>query len=1248
MAEIILGWIATNAVGLLFKTIFTQENIKEFAQDLGKDYLKDFFKDRFNNVPIALFEKEPLQKAIIKALKEFLQIVEDELKLRKVLEADIKKLAKPLKTFIDNKSVKEILGKAFNDDCDSLDYQELAKLWYQLNLPAMPVNFNWQLITENYLAQCKQIIRESSELRSILLGQRLEEILKLLKEDRRITTGFDLAKYIEAIRERYINLKLYRLEKKASDFRINLWQIFITQNVREVSQVLPELPKVYLRQLHENRGLDAKIDLDNWQEELDRYKRNCLQQPIRSVLDVVQEKSSKNYLVILGDPGSGKSTLLHYLALKWVEETLTRKDFSLPIPLLIELNSYMRDRIEGKCDNFLEFYDHAPNCFFHLNQHQLHEQLKAGNALVMFDGLDEIFDPKKREEVITCIHRFTNEYPDVQVIVTSRIIGYVTQPLQDAEFRHFRLEDLDSEQITDFIGRWHERVFNPSEKEEKDVKQGRLQKVIKESKAIAELAGNPLLLTMMAILNLSQELPRDRPELYNQASRVLLHKWDVERALEEDKLSIDDKEKQAMLRQVAYAMQTSGVDVAGNVISEDNLIKILTKYLQEELDINQPKKAAQRIIDQLRTRNFMLCFLGADYYAFVHRSFLEYFCAWEFVWQFKETQTLNIEQLKKEVFGKYWENESWHEVLLLIAGMIDARFVGGIIDYLMGQDGEEKKFTNLFLAAKCLMEVKHRSKIVTIANQLQNKLEDLIKYDLWYYSRPLYDDIEIQLVREIRTQAVTAIAKTWQDDPTTKTFLQQRATTDNDSGVRGTAVAQLAQAYKDDPTTKTILQQRATTDNDSGVRETAVAQLAQAYKDDPTTKTILQQRATTDNDSGVRETAVEQLAQAYKDDPTTKTFLQQLATADNDRYARRTAVQQLAQAYKDDPTTKTILQQRATADNDRYARRTAVEQLAQAYKDDPTTKTFLQQLATADDDSGVRWTAVEQLVQAYKDDSTTKTFLQQLATADDDKYVRWTAVEQLAQAYKDDPTTKTILQQLATTDNDKNVRETAVEQLAQAYKDDPTTKTILQQLATADNDRYARRTAVQQLAQAYKDDTTTQTILQQRATTDNHEDVRRTAVQQLAQAYKDDPTTKTILQQLATADNHEDVRGTAVAQLAQAYKNDPTTKTILQQRATADNHWDVRGTAVNELAKAYKSQPELFETYYNCAAKDNFKGSHNDFKPNPRRVALEIIVKQYPQHPQTLPLLRDRAENDPDEKVREYAQKKLNELRIIN
>jgi predicted NACHT family NTPase len=110
------------------------------------------------------------------------------------------------------------------------------------------------------------------------------------------------------------------------------------------------------------------------------------------------------------------------------------------------------------------------------------------------------------------------------------------------------------------------------------------------------------------------------------------------------------------------------------------------------------------MVDQLRDRNFILCFLGGyneDYYAFVHRTFLEYFCAWEFVRQFEKQKTLDLDGLI-EVFREHWRDESWHEVLRLMAGMLDAKFTGKILEYLIGENGEAEKFSNLFLAAQCV------------------------------------------------------------------------------------------------------------------------------------------------------------------------------------------------------------------------------------------------------------------------------------------------------------------------------------------------------------------------------------------------------------------------------------------------------------------------------------------------------------------------------------------------------------------
>ncbi|HEY9891657.1 MAG TPA: NACHT domain-containing protein, partial [Candidatus Sericytochromatia bacterium] len=608
MVDLLVAWGVTQAVGFVFKPI-----LEDLAKDSAKDWAKDLFKDSLKNV-IRLPTKEPLDIAAGKALKEFLQLVQDELEDAELSEEQLKNYIKPLKQFIKDKSVKEILGSAFKDDCQAVDTKTLTKIWYQLNLLSLPDEFSWERVAKKYLKKVKAIVRESDELRSILDSQNIEAIQQNTKELAGIVPEFDLRRYQEGLQERYSNLNLDSLDATTYDYRekLKVWQIFIAQNVRECQEFLPqvyEMPKEHQKRLRESNELEAEVD----PEEGERYKQVYYQQPIRSVLDVVNDPQNYPYAVILGDPGSGKSTLLQYIALNWARSPLNNV-ISQPIPLLIELRSYKRDRISGQCKDFLGFF-HKGNVICRLNQNQLKERLKVGKVLVMFDGLDEVFDPTQREEVITDIHRFTNDYPNVRVIVTSRIIGYKPQRLRDAEFRHFMLQDLESEQIQDFIYRWHELTF--TDEADKVRKRERLQQAIKTSSAIGELAGNPLLLTMMAILNRNQELPRDRPELYNQASRVLLHQWDVEQKLLEnprvDSVAIDYKDKQAMLRQVAYHMQAAEQGLAGNLIRGEDLEKILTSYLKS-IEVSQARTVARLLIEQLRSRNFILCFVGADSY----------------------------------------------------------------------------------------------------------------------------------------------------------------------------------------------------------------------------------------------------------------------------------------------------------------------------------------------------------------------------------------------------------------------------------------------------------------------------------------------------------------------------------------------------------------------------------------------------------------------------------------------------------
>ncbi|MDE5119585.1 MAG: NACHT domain-containing protein, partial [Trichodesmium sp. St19_bin1] len=576
-----------------------------------------------------------------------------------------------------------------------LDTNKLATIWNQIN-PPLPDDFDWEIVSKKYSRRVKKIIMSSDELRKILDSKKLD---KLANPKNEIRLDFDLKKYQEAIQEQYGNLKLESLDTSGYGYNeLKLWRMFIPQNVRESQEFMPqvyEIPKEYLQRLKETEQLEKEFS----PEQLESLRRRYLEQPVRSVLELIEDTKYK-YLVILGDPGSGKSTLLKYIALQWAELPLKYLPLK-PIPLLIELRTYVRNNNSNQCQNFLEFLEKGSNVTCHLPQQKLDAKLKNGDAIVMFDGLDEIFDLGKREEVITDIKRFINDYKNVRVIVTSRVIGYQQKKLRDADFNHFMLQDLESEKVEDFIQCWHDLTYQ--DEGERERKRERLKLAIKDSSAIKQLSGNPLLLTMMAILNRHQELPRDRTELYHQASRVLLQQWDMERALIDAKINpitIDYKDKQAILRRVADFMQQNKEGLAGNLIHGDDLENIIRDYLKS-LDINDVRVVARALMEQLQSRNFILCFVGGGYYAFVHRTFLEFFCAWSFAWQFKETQNLGKDGLINNVFGDHWRDEKWHEVLRLIAGMIDAKFVGDIISYLMEQDGEEEKFQNLFLAGKC-------------------------------------------------------------------------------------------------------------------------------------------------------------------------------------------------------------------------------------------------------------------------------------------------------------------------------------------------------------------------------------------------------------------------------------------------------------------------------------------------------------------------------------------------------------------
>ncbi len=604
--------------------------------------------------------------------------------------------------------------------------------------------------------------------------------------------------------------------------------------------------------------------------------------------------------------------LLQYLVLAWADANDPLLG-DAPLPLLIELRDYASRRAKGEVSGFLDYLGRSESLRWRLDPEALDYWLRHNRTQVLFDGLDEVFDPQLRQEVTTAIHRFADDYPDAQFVVSSRLIGFQHERWRQEGFRPFMLQELDQEQRELFLQRWHQLAYDDESKGER--KRASLLQAIQQSPAIQQLAGNPLLLTLMAILNRSQELPRDRAELYSQCARLLLHQWKTELAFDATpelaQAHLDGKDKLGLMKRIAWTLQTGADGAAGNLtnlIEEYQLERTLSEGL-EGIPGLRPDRAARALIDQLRGRNFMLCFMGGGNYAFVHRTFLEYFCAEAIVDRFQVEQELTLDALKTEIFG-HWPDESWHEVLRLVAGRLAPKFVAEILDWLLQQPDPDQTCDHIFLAARCVGEVRNRGELGSVEERVRQATKDLVGFDLGYSSTPMSRSENVLQSYAVLKQAVRLVSEVWKDSKETLPWLKKCAQSDGHTYeptlVRISAMMALVTGWFEDPDTRTILKENAQSHESNLVRISAISLLT-VYKDDPDIHLIYKKSAKSEAIPELREIVTAILAEFYKDDPDTLPIIKERAQFDEVEIMRQIAVERLAQGWKDDPEIQAFL-----------------------------------------------------------------------------------------------------------------------------------------------------------------------------------------------------------------------------------------------------------------------------------------------------------------------------------------------------
>ena len=767
-----------------------------------------------------------------------------------------------------------VLGSVFTDG-GQVDPVVWADRWLALRLKPLPQEFNWQKIAKRYQKYAHDLIGADAELRAIAQFERVAETRDLVHGSLGPIVDFDLLAYARSLQTDHEVLPLDQLATDGGAYSVKLWQVFLPQRARECGEYLPQLDKAPKELLRQYGLLKEELD-ENQQERLRDLYRN---QAPQSVVELVKNPDM-NLFVILGDPGSGKSTLLKYLALDWAtyENELFKTNHTQPsdqlllrpLPLFVELRKLSRQVSLDVLDYF-----HAGNVLDRLNKSQLHDWLSAGRVLLLFDGLDEVFEPAKREEVIREICRLAHDYPAAKIIVTSRVYGYqnYARSLTNHGFRHWLLEEFDDQQIKDFCDRWHQETFGDGQQADRDRCRDRMSAAIARGRTIRELAGNPLMLTMMCILNRKSRLPDERLEFYRQATDLLLRDWDVEHKKLPDRcqdIQLTLNQKQKIVRQVAFFLQNTNGGLAGNLIREADLQMIIADYLRSHQICLNPEGWAEALIDALRVRNFTLCSAGTGYYAFVHRTFLEYFCATEIWERFNQRDSgsqnaISTYDLMHTIFGQHWNDDAWREVLILLASQLPIGFAKQAIALLVQLDratSEKADFANLFLAADCLAELPERSAIAELDRDLSQRLRSLTAWGaLRETVRSLEDWNFNQRIGKVRERALRCVAQHWQDDPDTWPWLQDRTRSDQDNDVRQAAVQELARGWKDHPDTLPLLKDRARSDEDKSVRRAALEGLLEIAPENPQVIDLLRDCAALDPSNRLREWATAKLGE---------------------------------------------------------------------------------------------------------------------------------------------------------------------------------------------------------------------------------------------------------------------------------------------------------------------------------------------------------------------------------------------------
>jgi predicted ATP-binding protein involved in virulence len=379
--------------------------------------------------------------------------------------------------------------------------------------------------------------------------------------------------------------------------------------------------------------------------------------------DQILRESKNQRLVILGKPGSGKTALLKYIMIEAARGCLQDPDDQhqlLPVFIHFSHLAIILEKSKIKDDFLVDYlYDLVGKSFnLTLSRGFLENYLEKGRVLLMFDGLEEILNEKKRNRIIDMINNLFVRYSQKNTfIITSRIAGYPVPSFSASEFHHFVLEDFGDFQIKEFCQKRTRILF--MDKEEAENRAKILLTVIVQNSSLRVLAKNPLLLTIISMTFFHEAtISLDLLKLYDKVVKIFFYTWRNQKGIVDEKFKLEDT--QHFLEKLGFHMQAR----ESFILDQKEIYKVLTPDFRRvySLDARQAKALIDKYVKLKQLSTGILEEVTPGQYRFANKSFQEYFTA---RWIANQTLVNQDLQVMLDYVDRHVGDASWHEVLIL-------------------------------------------------------------------------------------------------------------------------------------------------------------------------------------------------------------------------------------------------------------------------------------------------------------------------------------------------------------------------------------------------------------------------------------------------------------------------------------------------------------------------------------------------------------------------------------------------------